>query len=51
VRVLFCDDSTGRAALHVLLLEGELRENNAWWKSRRTYHIAGTDAADVGDLS
>ena len=30
VRILFRDDGTCRAALHVLMSEGELRENNAW---------------------
>jgi len=34
----------------VLVLEGELREDTVT-HSRPTYHVAGTDAADVGDLA
>jgi len=50
VGVLFCYDGTRRTALFGMR-SAEDSWGRKWLRVRRTYHVAGADAADVGDLA
>lgn len=50
VRILLGYDGTRRTALFGMQLVEDFRRRK-WLTVRRTYHVAGADAADIGDLA